>query len=164
MKVKEICTWDPWVCPIEGSLADAAQIMWDGDCGSVPIIDAERKVVGIISDRDITMAALTKDRVPRSVGVREVMTGDVVTCHPEDDVRLALRTMGERRVRRLPVIDEQGRLQGILSISDCIRHAKPMFEVGEPGIPSDELLVALQALSTPWKTFFGKGVSRVVAS
>jgi CBS domain-containing protein len=163
MKVKEICTWEPWVCSVDGSLADAAEIMWDGDCGSVPIVDAERKVVGMISDRDITMAALTKDRTPRKVGVREVMTGKVYSCDPEDDVRDALRTMGERRVRRLPVIDQEGALKGILSISDCIRNAKPMFELDEPGIPSDELLVALQALSMPWKKFFSKGVSQSLA-
>jgi CBS domain-containing protein len=163
MKLKEICTWEPWVCPADGTLADAAQIMWDGDCGSVPIVDAERKVVGMISDRDITIAALTKDRSPSMVGVREVMSGNVYSCGPEDDVRDALRTMGERRVRRLPVIDEHGTLKGILSISDCICHAKPMYELGEPGIPSDELLVALQALSIPWKKFFGKGVLQKTA-
>lgn len=160
MKVKEICTWNPWVCPADATLADAAQIMWDGDCGSVPIVDSGGKVVGMISDRDITIAALTKDRVSRSVEVREVMTGNVYSCGPEDDVRGALRTMGLRRVRRLPVIDEHGILKGILSISDCIRHAKPMFELNGSGIPSDELLDALQALCTPWRQFFGKATPK----
>jgi CBS domain-containing protein len=163
MKVKEICTWEPWVCPVEGSLADAAQIMWDGDCGAVPVVDSERKVVGMISDRDITIAALTKDRSPRQVQVREVMTGNVYSCGPEDDVREALRTMGERRVRRLPVLDGNGALKGILSISDCIRHSNPVFECGQPGIPSDELLAALHALATPWKKYFGRSMVRLAA-
>jgi CBS domain-containing protein len=161
MKVKDICTWNPSVCPVNGSLADAAQVMWEGDCGAVPVVDESGKVVGMVSDRDFTLAALTKDRAPRFVEVREVMTGRVYTCSAEEDVRTALRTMGERRVRRLPVIDEEGNLKGILSISDCIRHAKPMFEVGEPGIPSDELLVALQALSTRWKQFFAQKLQGV---
>lgn len=164
MKVKDICTWRPWACAINGTLADAAKIMWEGDCGSVPVVDEVGKVVGMLSDRDITMAALTKDRSPRHVEVREVMTGKVHACSADDDVRTALRTMGERRVRRLPVLDEQGVLKGILSISDCIRHAKPMFEVGESGIPSDELLIALQALSTPWRKFFGKGAAAAVTT
>jgi len=161
MKVKDICTREPWICPMDGTLADAARIMWDGDCGSVPVVDAAGKLVGMISDRDITLAALTKDRPPRHVEVREVMTGKVPTCSGEDDVRLALRTMGEERVRRLPVVDRAGTITGILSVSDCIRHAKPMFEVGEPGIPSDELLAALQALSTPWKKFTARRAAAI---
>jgi CBS domain-containing protein len=157
MKVKDVCTKEPWICPMNGTLADAARIMWDGDCGAVPVVDAEGKVVGMISDRDITLAALTKDRPPRSVEVREVMTGKVHTCSDEDDVRLALRTMGEQRVRRLPVVDAAGTITGILSISDCIRRASPTIEIGEPGIPSDELLAALRALATPWRKFIARG-------
>ena len=156
MKVREICTWEPSACPVDGTLADAAQLMWEGSCGTLPIVDAADKVVGMISDRDITMAAMTKDRAPRLVEVREVMTGLVYTCRPEDDVRAALRTMGQRRVRRLPVIDDRGRLKGILSISDCIRKSTP----DRAEIPPDELLAALQALATPWGEFFGKGPRR----
>lgn len=158
MKVQDVCTRDPWVCPEGGTLADAARIMWDGDCGSLPVVDATGAVVGMISDRDITMSALTKDRPPSLVQAREVMSGKVFSCRSGDDLRDALRTMASRRVRRLPVLDEQGGLRGILSISDCLRHAAPpLFR--ESGVPPEELVAALKALSTPWKEFFGKARS-----
>ncbi len=156
MKVKEICTWEPRVCSQNGTLADVARTMWEGDCGTVPIVDASGKVVGMVSQRDVTMAAVMKDRAPRYVEVREVMTGPVFGCGPEDDVGDALKVMAEKRVRHLPVLDDEGRLKGILSISDCVRNSRLVFETGEPGIPSNELLAALKALAIPWRKFFRK--------
>ncbi len=124
MKVQDIMTANVESCDPQSDLAAAAIIMWKRDCGSVPVVDNERKVVGMITDRDICMAAATKDRAPAEIAVSEVINNTARTCQPETDIREALRIIGQEQVRRLPVVDREGRLQGILSLSDIVLHAE----------------------------------------
>ena len=105
MTARDFMTSDVTSCGPDMDLATVAKTMWDCDCGAVPVVNEERKVIGMITDRDICIAAATRSTAPADIRVRDVMTGRVYTCGVEDDVRTVLKTMGERRVRRLPVLD-----------------------------------------------------------
>lgn len=121
MQVKEIMTGDVAYCGPQSALADAAMLMWHKDCGSVPVVNHEGKVVGIITDRDICMAVVTRDRLASQISVGEVIGGLVRVCSPDDDVEAALATMRYAQIRRLPVVDRDGSLCGILSICDALQ-------------------------------------------
>src|SRR4029450_12338959 len=116
MKVKELMTTDVKRCSLETNLAAAAKIMWEGDCGAVPVTDEHDRVVGVSTGRDICIAAATRPRTEGEIPVKDVISRAVYSCTPGDDVRAALETMKSRKVRRLPVVDQGGRLVGIVSI------------------------------------------------
>jgi len=147
MKVRDLQTSDVQAVSPDTNLAAAAQIMWECDCGAVPVVDDNRAVVGMITDRDIAIATTTRSAAPADIAVRHVMaTGELYSCRPDDDVRTALRTMGEYRVRRLPVTDRQNRLVGIISLNDLVRRVD--YRAGAD-VPGDEFIEALQSISTP---------------
>jgi CBS domain-containing protein len=120
MKVAELMTSVVQSCTPETNLAAAAMEMWDGDCGALPIVDDGGRVLGMITDRDICIAAATNHKHIASIKVGEVRTGEVQSCTPETSVRDALTIFEQARVRRLPVVDEDNKLQGILSLSDIV--------------------------------------------
>jgi CBS domain-containing protein len=123
MKVKDVMTPDAKAIWLTESLADAARLMWENDCGVLPIIKDGRKVVGLITDRDICMAAAMRDRNLSSISVEEVMTGQVYAVNAEDNINHALQQMQEHQIRRLPVINAEGELEGILSMNDIVINA-----------------------------------------
>ena len=125
MKVKDVMTPNAKAIWLTESLADAARLMWENDCGVLPIIKDGQKVVGLITDRDICMAAAMRDRNPSGISVEEVMTGQVYSVEPEDNIDRALQVMQEHQIRRLPVINPEGELQGILSMNDVVLNAGP---------------------------------------
>ena len=124
MKVKEIMTPNAKAIWLTESLADAAQLMWENDCGVLPIIKDGRKVIGMITDRDICMAAAMRDKNPSGVSVEEVMTGLVYSVNPEDKIDQVLKVMQEHKIRRLPVVNAEGELEGMLSMNDVVIHAR----------------------------------------
>ena len=124
MKVQDIMTADVETCGPESDLAAAASIMWRKDCGSVPIVDAERKIVGMITDRDICMAVATRNRLASEMKISEVISGRVYACAPDDEIRRALETMQSAQLRRLPVVEADGTLRGILSINDVVLNSR----------------------------------------
>lgn len=123
MKVKDVMTPNAKAIWLTESLADAAQIMWENDCGVLPIIKDGRKVIGMITDRDICMAVAMRDKNPSGVSVEEVMTGQVYSVNAEDEIDEALKAMQEHKIRRLPVVNVDGELEGILSMNDVVLHA-----------------------------------------
>lgn len=125
MKVKEVMTPNPKAIWLTESLADAAKLMWNQDCGILPIIKDGRMVIGLITDRDICMAMAMRDRNPSSVSVEEVMSGEVFSVNPEDEIDKALQAMRKHKIRRLPVVSKEGELEGILSMNDVVLNAKP---------------------------------------
>ncbi len=118
-------TYNVQTCRPESNLAEAAMQMWKGDCGILPVVVDGQKVVGMITDRDICMAAATKHREPANIRVKEVISGKVYGCSPDTDIHEALKIMQQMQVRRLPIISaEDGRLAGILSMNDVALKAK----------------------------------------
>lgn len=125
MKVKEIMQKEVHSCRPDTDLAMAAMQMWDGDFGVLPVVANGGTVVGMITDRDICMAAATKRCDPGEIRVEEVATGQVYGCSPETEIHEALKIMQQRRVRRLPVMSaEEGKLVGILSLNDVALKAQ----------------------------------------
>jgi CBS domain-containing protein len=121
--------------------------MWRNDCGVVPVVEDGRRVTGLITDRDICMAVATRDRLAREIPVSEVCAWQVHACAPQDDVKTALRTMAERQVRRLPVIDRERGLIGILSLHDIVRRATPTRGRGATGISHEDVMGVLKAMA-----------------
>lgn len=119
MKVQDVMTKGVQRCSPETNLADAAMRMWRNDCGVLPVVADGERVVGMITDRDICMAAATKHRDPANIRVDEVTSGKVYSCSPDADIHEALKIMREKQVRRLPIIrSEDGKLVGLLSMND----------------------------------------------
>ncbi len=119
MNVREIMTRDPSTLASTATIGEAATIMRQDDCGSVPIVDGGR-VVGIITDRDIVVRVLAGGKDPKTTRVSEAMTADPVTVGPDTSVDQAQQVMAERQVRRLPVV-EGGRLVGLVVIGQVAR-------------------------------------------
>jgi len=124
MKVRDVMMRTAAHCSRNTNLAAAVETMWSRNCGILPIIDAERKVIGVVTDRDICIALGTRNKLPGEITVGEVMTGRLFTCTPDEDVRVALGTMGRAKVRRLPVVTVEGKLEGILSMDDLVVHSR----------------------------------------
>jgi CBS domain-containing protein len=145
MKVKDVMTPDAQAIWLTESLADAANQMWQHNCGALPIIKDGRKVVGMITDRDICMAAAMRDRNPSSISVEEVMNRVVYAAEPEQDVAEALQTMREHKIRRLPVLNLEGELEGLLSMNDIVRRAHEA-EGEEDGIEYAHVVQTYQSI------------------
>jgi len=122
MKVKDVMTPHAQTIWLTESVADAARLMWENDCGALPIVK-EQKVVGMITDRDICMATAMRKCNATGISVEEVMTGQVYSVDPEDNIEQALRLMQQHQIRRLPVINSEGELKGILSMNDIVLSA-----------------------------------------
>ena len=146
MTVKEVMTAGAKACMPETSLAEAAALMWENDCGVLPVVNVEDKVVGMITDRDICFGATTKSRPPSEVSVGEVITGEVFACGPEDDIREALMTMRRARVRRLPVVGDGGRLRGIVSMNDVVLKAEEKAKGRAPELSYGDVVLTYKAI------------------
>jgi CBS domain-containing protein len=144
MKVKELMSTDVKSCTPETDLATVVRMMWDGDCGIIPVVDDQRRVIGVITDRDICIAAATRSLDPARIRVTDAMTRDVSTCSEDVDPRSALQTLKERRIRRLPVVNRQDRLVGVLSLNDLVRRAD--CRQGGAGVPGEEFLETLRVI------------------
>lgn len=145
MKVREIMTGDAGSCGLATNLAAAARIMWERDCGAAPVLDHEGRVIGVITDRDICMALTTRNHLASELTVGDVVSGSVKTCAPDDAVGDALKTMESEQLRRLPVVDGEGKLAGILSLNDIILHSKK--GKSKKHVSHAEVMDTLKALS-----------------
>ncbi len=118
MKVQEVMTSPAHSCSADTSLAAAAIVMRDYKCGALPVLDEQGRPIGILTDRDVCLAVARKNRFPAAISVHEVMTSHPLSCSPQTDLTEAVDLMAEHHVRRLPVVDAEGRLVGIVSLSD----------------------------------------------
>lgn len=123
MKVSKLMARDVVSCSPTDPVTRAAQIMWEQDCGCVPVVDPGKSVLGMITDRDTCMAAYTRGQALGVMTVAEVMSDGPSVCRTTDDVETALRTMAEKQLHRLPVVDENQRLAGMLSLADVVQAA-----------------------------------------
>lgn len=142
MKVKEVMAPNAKAIWLTESLTDAARLMWENDCGVLPIIKDGRKVIGMITDRDICMAMAMRNQSPSGISVEEVMNDHVYSVTPEDDIDQALQAMQEHKIRRLPVVNEEGELEGILSMNDVVLNAK----ASDDGIAYEDVVKTYQAI------------------
>jgi len=125
MKIEEIMQRNVSVCRRDDSLNIAAKVMWENDCGCVPVITSNGNgaVIGMLSDRDICMAAYTQGKSLAEIPVTVAMAHSVLTCKPSDDLALAEAMMREARIHRIPVVDDKGAVVGIVSLTDIARNA-----------------------------------------
>ncbi len=123
MKIEQLMTKDVLTCTVKSSLNDAARVMWDVDCGCVPVLAADRsgEVVGILTDRDVCMGAYIQGRRLAEINVGDVMSADVISCKASDTLDEVEALMRGGRVRRLPVVDESNQLLGVISFTDIVR-------------------------------------------
>ena len=134
-------------CGPDTNLATAAKIMWDTDCGVLPVVNVEGQVLGMITDRDICMASATKNRAPSEIAVREALSEKTHRCKMSDNVHAAMDIMKREQVRRLPVVDEEGVLKGVISINDFILLAGETKGGKDPAISCEDVATALKAIS-----------------
>lgn len=123
MKVKTIMNREVASCCAGDTMAVAAHLMWDNDCGVVPVVDAGDVVVGMVTDRDLCMASLLGSRPLADMYVREAMSPCVVFCTQDDDLRSVHGKMRDCQVRRLPVVDDDNKLIGIVTLNDLALEA-----------------------------------------
>ena len=120
MKVRDLMTSDLEACRPDTDLATVARMMWDRDCGFVPVVDATRALRGVLTDRDICVASATRRLLPEYMSASHVMTHPVHACLADDEISAALEAMKRFKVRRLPVIDANGLVKGVISMNDIV--------------------------------------------
>ena len=118
--IRDVMTSDPCTVDADKSVAYAAKMMRDEDVGLAPIVEGD-KLIGTLTDRDIAVRVVAEDKDPNQVTVREVASNQVVTIDPQQDLSEALRIMAKHQVRRLPVVEEDGRLVGVVAQADVAR-------------------------------------------
>ena len=121
-RIREIMTSNPTTIEADESITRAARMMRDEDVGIAPIVEADR-LVGTVTDRDIAIRVVAEGKDPETTPVREIASKDLVTVDPEQDLDEALRLMAQHQVRRLPVVEEDGRLVGIVAQADVALEA-----------------------------------------
>ena len=122
MKLLQLCDETPATATAETSVAEAIQTMLDRRVGAVAVVDHEFKVVGVFTERDVLRRVVGEARNPAATRVADVMTTEVICCSPETTLEEARGVMKNRRIRHLPVLDDQGRLLGLVSIGDLNAH------------------------------------------
>ena len=120
MEVREIMTADPAVCEMSQSVKDAAEMMEECDCGAIPVVEnlETKRLVGIITDRDIAIRAVSKGLDPLETRVQDCMTADITFVHPESSLEEVQQIMENLQVRRVPIVDADERVCGMVSVGD----------------------------------------------
>lgn len=123
MKIQDIMTQPATTCMPGDPLNVPAQLMWEHDCGAVPVVDEDGSIVGMITDRDICMAAYTQGSTLQDIPVAEVMATKVFSCTADDSLDAAEKLMSDKKIRRLPVLNGDNRPIGVVSVNDIARYA-----------------------------------------
>jgi CBS domain-containing protein len=140
VKIEQLMTREVKVCTEADMLNRVAYLMWEFDCGCIPVIRAngDGRLVGIVTDRDIAMAAYTQGKHLWAIPVGTAMSHKVIACRANDGVSQAEAAMRDNRVRRLPVVDQNERLVGLLSLNDLAREAQREAAAGRRAEVSEE--------------------------
>lgn len=118
---KDVMTSNPSVCREENTVYDVVRIMSREDCGVVPVVDTDDKCVGIITDRDICLRLVLDHLDPEDTLVSELMSEDVITCHPDEDMEQVIAKMEREQIRRIPVVNDTDNIVGIISEGDIAK-------------------------------------------
>ena len=155
MKVKHVMTKDPLCCVPSDTAQHAASLMRDAGAGAIPVVESQerRKLVGIVTDRDLCMTVVADGREPDATAVAECMTIKVMSCTASDSIQKATELMRENQIRRVAVVDPEGCLQGIVALADVVERGevKPaesdatLKKVSEPSAAPSKPRAASQA-------------------
>jgi CBS domain-containing protein len=149
MRISDLMTRDVATLEPDATAFDAAHLMWDRDCGFLPVVHPlSRKVIGIVTDRDVCMASWTQGLPLREIPVSRIMSRSIITCSPGDDLERAHARLRGHQVHRLPVVDESERIVGVISLNDLARHA---VRQRGPGGSAEKTAIAetLGVINTP---------------
>ena len=149
MRVRDCMTTDLVTCHPEDSDAHAAQLMWERDCGVLPVVDESDRIVGMVTDRDICMGAYTKGETFSTLRVRDAMASEVHHCSPADTLEDALNVMARFQVRRIPVVDDDQHLVGLLSMNDVTLAIDQLRDRSEKDYLTTAALETLAAICIP---------------
>jgi CBS domain-containing protein len=147
MKVRDLMSQHVRTCRVNADLSEVAMQMWTGDCGIVPILEEDGRLAGVLTDRDICMAVATKHRPAGGILAKELIGSDTHFCARDDDIQDALRLMAHRKVRRLPVVNEAGKVEGILSVNDVILASAPSQGKKGDALTYAEAMETLRSIS-----------------
>lgn len=143
MTCSEVMTPSPTCCAPDQTVVEAAELMQREDVGLVPIVAGNStKLIGVLTDRDIVLKIVASGRDPRGTAVSEVMTSDPVACMPHESIEAVMELMASRQVRRIPIVDKDGALIGIVSQADIATRLSSAEETGQ----------VVQAISEPAAT------------
>ena len=149
MNIEDLMTRDVKCCGPEDTLDVAARLMWENDVGCIPITDGRGQALAMLTDRDICMAAFTQGRPLGEIRAKSAMSASLHAVAPRDSLAKAELVMKEFQVRRLPVVDGEGRLQGVLSVNDIAREAARERPQRQRAVTSDEVAVTLAGVCRP---------------
>src|SRR5215469_897985 len=150
MKVKDLMTSDVKSCREYNTLNTAAQLMWDHDIGCVPIVDHENRVIGMLTDRDMCMSVFLQGAPMTAASVTSAMSKETFLCCSDDDITSVEQLMREKQIHRVPAVDAQGRLAGIISLNDIAREAARESEEKKPREVSDaEIASTIASVCAP---------------
>lgn len=147
MNIRDVMQEHPACCHARDSLEVAAHLMQEHDCGAIPVLDEQERAAGMVTDRDIALAALDARRPLAEIKVSEAMSPRLYSVHPDDDIRQAERVMSKNQVRRLPVVEHGGQVIGIVSLADLALHADKSNEHND--LNRDGVGAVLTAISEP---------------
>jgi CBS domain-containing protein len=131
MTCAEVMTPSPTVCQPQHTAIEAAELMKREDCGLVPVVSESGKLVGVLTDRDIVVKVVAEGRDPRNTAVSEVMSTEVATCLPQETIQTAMEQMATRQVRRIPIVERDGSLIGIVAQADIATRVASSQETGQ---------------------------------
>ena len=146
MKVQAIMTSSPFFASQQATICDVAKIMSEREVGVVPIVDDAHRVVGILTDRDLCKVIATRNQAACEIAALAIATKPVISCGPEEELESALKTMRHHRIRRLPVVDRDGKLQGILSIDDVVLRSEEAMETSHSAVSFGDAVRTLKAI------------------
>jgi CBS domain-containing protein len=147
LTARDIMTRNPASVTPQSSLQQTGQIMKDENCGIVPVVDETHRLLGVLTDRDIVVRAVVEDKTPSQAKVQEYMTEDVEAVTPHEEVREIIELMGKKQIRRIPVVDRDDRLIGIISLADIANRADYDEEL-------QEALIKISARRSFWSRLF----------
>lgn len=145
MNVQDVMNREPQAVRMVDRLDEAARVLWDHDCGFVPVVDGSSRLVGVLTDRDLCMASYTQGRALADLPVLGVMSRELTTCRPNDTLAAAMDKMQHVQVHRLPVVDARGMLVGVLSSNDLIQAQKAR----PAAVSSGKVLETLAGITAP---------------
>jgi CBS domain-containing protein len=145
MNVKEVMSQQVRSVRMTERADAAARILWEHDCGIVPVVDANNVLVGVVTDRDLCMASYTQGRPLAEIAVTAVMARAVRSCKPDETLAAAMAAMQQAQVHRLPVVDARGLVIGMLSVNDLIRLA----QARPAALDAGAVLKTLAAIGAP---------------